>query len=119
LVPTPWRVSALAFGPDGSGIFVGRQGRIADLSPQRAVLDPAAGISCAVNGNSPPCSTGYDLRAAAVAPAGAAMAGGDHMALVWRPSRDAAFRAIAAPRQASRDVTVTGLSLPSAQRAWL
>jgi hypothetical protein len=119
VVTNPSRVYALAVGAGGSGIVVGQGGRIADVSPQGGVLDRAAGIACAANGNVPPCSTGYDLRAAAVAPDGAAMAGGNHMALLWRPSKHDPFRGIAAPRVASRDVSVTGLSMPSAGRAWL
>ncbi|MDX6653091.1 MAG: hypothetical protein QOJ38_1872 [Solirubrobacterales bacterium] len=119
LVTNPSPARAIAVGADGTGILVGKQGRIADLDARGGVLDAAAGISCALNGGVPPCSTSYELREAAVAPDGAAIAGGERMALLWRPAKDASFRAIAAPRQQSQDVKITGLSLPSSGRAWL
>ena len=110
---------AVAVNDAGVGILVGEQGRIADLSPKRVVLNPASGRRCSdlappVNG---PCGTPRALRAASVAPDGSAIAGGESMALVWRPT-GGQFRTIATPRVPT-GTHVTGVSMPVAGRAWI
>jgi hypothetical protein len=110
---------AVAVNDAGVGILVGEDGRIADLSPGRVVLNPASGRRCSdvpppVNG---PCGTPRALRAAAVAPDGSAIAGGDSMALVWRPA-GGQFRTIAPPRVPT-GTQVTGVSMPVPGRAWI
>jgi hypothetical protein len=120
-VTNPSPASAIAVGPDGSGVLVGKGGRIADVGPAAGVLDAASGASCSVTApivDTPPCGTGYDLRAATVARDGSAIIGGKHMALLWRPA-GGQFRAIAKPPERSQDVAITGLSMPSPGRVWL
>ena len=77
--------NAVAVGPDGTGVLVGKGGRIADLAPGSAVLDAAAGKVCAAAVPAP-CGTGNDLRAAAVAPDGSAIVAGDARSILWRPA---------------------------------
>jgi len=110
------RVSALAVGPDGRGVAVGPGGRIANVGPQGVALDPAAGTVCAVTREGPPCGTGYDLSAAAVAPDGSAMVAGERMTILWRPPGDG-FRAVAGPLDAGPGTTVTAIALPRGNRA--
>jgi hypothetical protein len=117
-VTNPSPAYAIAVGPGGSGVLVGRGGRIADVGPGGGVLDAASGVLCSATIDLPPCSTSYDLRAAAVGADGSAIVGGDHLALLWRPPGDG-FRSIAKPPESSHDVTVTGLSMPSPGHAWL
>jgi hypothetical protein len=109
---------AVATGPGGSGLVVGKGGRIADLTPEGGVLDAASGVLCSARGDVPPCSTSYSLRAASVAPDGSAIVGGDHMALLWGPP-NAGFRSISKPPERAHDTRVTGLSMPIPGRAWL
>ena len=107
-------VAAVAVNDSGVGVAVGPGGRIADLSARAVALDPATGRRC----GEPPCAGGYGLRAAAVAPDGSALAGGDAMALAWRPGADGDFRRVArAPGSASG--RVTAISYPSADHAYL
>ncbi|MDX6651685.1 MAG: hypothetical protein QOJ38_466, partial [Solirubrobacterales bacterium] len=107
---------AIAVGADGNGILVGDGGRIADLSPSSVILDPAAGRSCG-RGDPPPCGTGRNLTAAAVAPNGSALIGGEARVVFWRgPGGD--FRAIAKP-PAALSATITSISMPTPSSAWL
>jgi hypothetical protein len=117
-VTNPSPASAIAVGPDGSGVVVGKAGRIADIGPAGGVLDAASGVLCSATVDLPPCSTSHDLRAAAVAPDGSAIVGGNHLALLWR-SVGGQFRAIAKPPERSQDIAITGLSMPAPGRAWL
>lgn len=105
---------ALAVGPDGSGLIVGKGGRIADLGPAGVVLDAAA-IGC--QGDRSRCGGGFDLRAAAIAPDGSAMIGGDDRALLWRIG-GGQFTPVTPPTM-SASATITGISMPSADHAWL
>jgi hypothetical protein len=106
---------AIAVGNDGSGLVVGKQGRIADISPQGAVLDQAA-VLCSSRPDA--CGNGRTLRAAAIAPDdGSALVGGDSRALVWRPP-GGSF-ATTTPPQMSPSATITGISMPGGGRAWL
>ncbi|HEX2015329.1 MAG TPA: hypothetical protein VGN69_01450 [Solirubrobacteraceae bacterium] len=117
IVTSASEASAIAVGLDGRGVVVGKAGRIADLSPGQAVLDAAAGVvgsACQAGGA---CGTSSDLRAAAVAPDGSALVGGDRRALLWRQA-GGEFRPIPPP-QASASARVTGISLPAPDRAWL
>ena len=113
--------NAIALGPDGTGVVVGKAGRIADIGPGGAVLDPAAGVLCFPEGKPPsrppPCGTGRDLRAAAVAPGGSAMVGGDSRAFLWRPAGEE-FRAVTPPPTALY-AALTGISMPRPDRAWV
>jgi hypothetical protein len=114
--PSP--VYAVAVGPDGQGVAVGRDGRIANLAPGAAVLDAAAGLTCAPGQPSErACGTGRTLRAAAVAPDGSAMVGGDYRALLFRAG-SGHFRPAALP-DLSRAATITSISMPAPSRAWL
>ncbi|MDX6651306.1 MAG: hypothetical protein QOJ38_87, partial [Solirubrobacterales bacterium] len=118
VVTNPSQAYAIAIGKDGNGVLVGKQGRIADLSPGGAALDPAAGTLCSKRQNQPPCGTGRDLRAASVAPDGSAMVGGNSRALLYRQGGTGAFHAITPP-PAAVFTNITGVSLPSADRAWV
>jgi hypothetical protein len=109
---------AIAVGPDGSGLVVGKQGRIADVSPAGAVLDAAAGTVCDLNAPVAPCGTGRTLRAAAVAPDGSALVGGDDRALLYRQGSSGSFAAITPPPAAAY-ASIKGISLPAADRAYL
>jgi hypothetical protein len=115
VVTNPSPIYALAVGPSGDGVAVGKGGRIADLpTAGGALLDRAAGVLCS---RSPaPCSTSRDLRAAAVGPDGAALVGGDGMALLYRPL-GGTFGAVAPP-SAAGTTTITGLALAGGQ-AWV
>jgi hypothetical protein len=117
VVTNPSPVNAVAVGPDGRGVAVGREGRIADLSPGAVALDPAAGTLCA-SGATRACGTLRSLRAVSVAPDGSALAGGDDLALIWRPA-GGQFHALPALPDVSGSTQITGVSLPSADRAWL
>jgi hypothetical protein len=107
------RGGAIAVGPDGKALLVGERGRIADLTPGGAQLDPAAGVRC----GAPPCGGTHDLSSVAIAPDGSALAGGKGRALLWRPPGES-FRAIPAPQMAL-SATITGIAMPAAGRAWL
>jgi hypothetical protein len=111
-------IASLALGPDGAGIAVGERGRLADISPSAVGLDPASGRLC--RDNPPPCGTSFDLKSAAVAQdgSGAAMAGGEKLALMWRPSAGGDFRRLDPP-DATPTATITGISMPDAGHAWL
>jgi len=115
VVTRPSEVRAVAANAEGEGIAVGERGRIADLSPHAIRLDAAAGTLCGAEAGA--CGTGRDLGAAAVAPGGAALAGGDHLALLSRPP-NGEFRAVTPP-PAARSAAITGISMPEANRAWL
>jgi hypothetical protein len=110
-------VGAVAVGPDGRGIAVGPGGRIAQIGPEGARLDAAAGTVCDLGAPVAPCGTGRYLGTAAVAPGGAALTAGDAGTLLWRPG-GGEFRRIEGPRIPPR-TTVTGVSLPHADRAYL
>jgi hypothetical protein len=120
-VTNPSPASAVAVGADGAGVVVGRAGRIADIGPGGGVLDAASGVLCSATAqDTPPCSTSHNLRAAAVAPDGSAIVGGDHLALLWRPAgAGGQFRAITKPSESSQDIVITGVSLPASDHAWL
>ena len=106
-------VNAVAVNAGGVGVAVGPGGRIANLSAEKVALDPAAGTRC----GEPPCSTGRDLRAAGVAPDGAALAAGDAMTVLYRPV-GGGFRQLGRPPGGPAD-TVTGVSFPRPDRAYL
>jgi hypothetical protein len=116
VITRPSAALAVAVGPSGEGLAVGEGGRIAELTPQGVKLDPAAGRSCGLVGAGP-CSTGYDLTSAAVAPDGSAMAGGERKALLYRPP-NGEFRAISPPT-APPNAAITGISMPGSGRAFL
>ncbi|MDX6662791.1 MAG: hypothetical protein QOG09_893, partial [Solirubrobacterales bacterium] len=116
IVTNPSPAYAIAIGADGSGVLVGKQGRIANVGPAGARLDPAAGVLCSKN--LPPCGTGRDLRAASVAPDGSAMVGGDTRALLYRERATGQFHAINPPPVAIF-ADITGVSLPRPDRAWV
>jgi hypothetical protein len=117
LVTAPSPVNAIALAADGTGVAVGAGGRIADLGTA-VKLDSAAGAgACSVPPAAPVCGTGRDLRAAAVAPDGSALVGGDALALLWRRARGE-FQAITKPLAASA-ARITGISMPALDRAWL
>jgi hypothetical protein len=118
VVLIPSSAYAVAVGPDGAGVVVGRAGRIADVNRAGAVLDAAAGVLCSANSNSAPCGTGRDLRAAAIAPDGSAMVGGEDRALLYRQGANGAFSAIGPPPTAVF-TTIAGISLPDAEHAYL
>jgi hypothetical protein len=107
---------AVAIGAAGNGIVVGEGGRIADVGPGGVILDPAAGRSCA-RGDAPPCGSGRDLTAVAVSPEGGAMIGGRSRTVLWRPP-GGDFRAVEKP-PAALTATITGVSMPRQDRAWL
>ncbi|HEX2015327.1 MAG TPA: hypothetical protein VGN69_01440 [Solirubrobacteraceae bacterium] len=108
---------AIAVGADGTGVAVGKGGRIADLSPGGVLLDAAAGVRCIDVAGRAPCGTGHDLRAAAIGPDGSALVGGDDRVLLYR-ARGGQFQSIAPP-EADRTATITAISLPAPDRAWL
>jgi hypothetical protein len=107
--------NAIAVGPDGKGLIVGRQGRIAAVSPTTVVLDVAAGRGC--DAGATPCSTPHDLRAVAIATDGSAMAGGDGRSLLWRPG-SGDFRAVNTPRTAPT-ARITSVVLPTPAQAFV
>ena len=110
-------VNAIALGPDGAGIAVGQGGRIADIAPGSAQLDPASDRVCAGFSSAPPCSTNLDLTKAAVAPGGSAIAAGKNLTLLWRPG-GGQFRLIAPPAISATN-EISGLSMPRPDRAYL
>lgn len=112
-------IRALTIAPDGEGIAVGDKGRIADLNAVGVVLDAAAGTLC--TNTTPvdhaPCSTGHGLDAVSESPGGAAMAGGDDAALLYRAPGQA-FNAIPAPPM-PHSAAITGVSMPSDNTVWV
>ena len=116
VVTTPSHALAVAVNEVGVGIVVGERGRIANVSDEAVALDPASGRRCS-DDPTPPCGTPRNLRAAAVAPDGLAIAGGDSLALVWRPA-GGEFRLIDRPR-VPPTTRITGLSMPLPGHAWL
>jgi hypothetical protein len=110
-------VNAVAVGPDGEGLAVGEEGRIARVGSARAALDPAAGRLCDAQAPRGPCGTSRDLEAVSIAPDGSAMVGGRARTLLWRPAAGE-FRTIARP-PVSPSATITGVSLPAPERAWI
>jgi hypothetical protein len=117
VVASPSPIEAIAIGADGSGLAVGTGGRIADLSSRGVRLDDAAGTVCDLTKTQAPCGTAQTLRAAAVAPDGSALVGGDRRTLLWRP-RGGDFRAIQPPPTGG-NVTFTAISMPAAGEAWV
>jgi len=118
LVTKASHANAVAVGPDGRGVVVGEGGRIGDVAPGVAVLDAAAGVTGSACGPAPgPCGTSRTLRAAAVAPDGSALVGGDARTVLWRAA-GGAFRPVTKPLT-SQSATITGVALPSPDRAWL
>ena len=97
--------NAVAVGPDGEGVVVGKNGRVADVSPVGVGLNSSAGRD-----------TGRDLRAVDVAPDGSALAGGDASVLLYRPP-GGEFGKIRFP--GSQNTSVTAISMPSGQHAWV
>jgi hypothetical protein len=116
VVARPSRSFAVAVNDAEIGLVVGEKGRIADISPNEVQLDPASFNRCS-QALAPPCGTPRDLRAAAVAPDGSAIVGGDHLTLEWRPAGEG-FRLIERPR-ASINARITGLAMPSPGAVWL
>ncbi|HEX2016729.1 MAG TPA: hypothetical protein VGN69_08545 [Solirubrobacteraceae bacterium] len=117
VVTNPSPAYAIAAGSSGATLVVGKRGRIADLSSGGAVLDPAAGASCAASGGQPPCGTGYDLHSVAVAPDRSALAGGDQRTVLYRPA-GGAFAAAAKPA-AAVSATISAIAMPAPGHAWL
>jgi hypothetical protein len=119
ILTSPAPVTAVAASADGGGVAVGPGGRIATIEPRGAGarLDPAAGRSCRDGAVPPPCATGWDLHAAAVAPGGSAVVAGEQRALLWRPAGEG-FRTMAPP-EAGSNTLFTGVSMPSPDRVWL
>ena len=110
-------VNAIAVNAEGRGIAVGEGGRIADIAPGSVTLDPASDRVCSGFSSAPPCTTSLDLTKAAIAPDGSAIAAGKNLALLWRPA-GGDFRLIAPPPiSATNDIT--GVALPSPDRAYL
>ncbi|MDX6651641.1 MAG: hypothetical protein QOJ38_422 [Solirubrobacterales bacterium] len=112
-------VRAIAVGPDGTGVVVGKGGRIADISGASVVLDAAAGLAppaCAAN--AAPCGTGRDLTAAAVAPDGSALVGGEATVLLYRPA-GGQFARIFGPSEIAPSAEITGIAMPTPDRAWV
>ena len=109
-------VNALAVNDRGVGVAVGPKGRLANLSLGGVRLDRAAARRCDTE-TGPPCGTGYDLRAAAVSPDGAALAAGDSLTVLYRPA-GGEFARVARPG-GSREDRIVAVSLPSADRAYL
>ncbi|HEX2015331.1 MAG TPA: hypothetical protein VGN69_01460 [Solirubrobacteraceae bacterium] len=116
IVTSASQADAVAVGPDGRGVVVGRGGRIADVGPGFAALNPAAGQLCAT-GATGVCGTTRELRAAAIAPDGSTLVGGDARTLLWRPA-GGSFQSVDRP-PAAASATITGISYPRADRAWL
>jgi hypothetical protein len=116
LVTRASEANAVAVGPDGQGVVVGKSGRMAQLTPESARLDPAAGRACS-DGTPAPCGSSHDLHAVAVAPDGSALAGGDASTLLFRPG-NAEFRSIPLPG-GSGATTITAISYPRADQAWV
>ena len=110
-------VTAVAVGPDGRGIAVGAGGRIAEVGPNGARLDAAAGTVCDLAAPVAPCGTGRTLSAVAIAADGAALTAANAGTLLWRPG-GGEFRRIEGPRIPPATV-VTGVSLPEADHAYL
>jgi hypothetical protein len=107
-------VRAVAVGLDGRGIVVGDGGRIADVSPLSAVLDPAAARKCLEAS----ChGTSYDLDAAAVAPDGSEVVAGAGDTVLLR-SRGGVFTRAPVP-QVSGATLFTAASFPNPDRVWL
>ena len=105
---------AVAVGGNGEGIVVGKAGRIAEVGPRSVRLDPAAVVCSATRTD---CPTTETLRAAAVAPDGAALAGGDARSLIYRPA-GGTFRALGPP-DLGKNVTITSITMPTPDQAWL
>ena len=114
---------ALSVGPDGDGVVVGKNGRVANISRGGAVLDRVAGgVLCSELPPESPdrlegCGTGRDLRSAAIAPDGSALIGGDSRALLWRPP-GGEFRSVTPPGTAVF-ATISGIAYPQPDKAWL
>lgn len=117
VVTRPSRANAVAVGPDGRGLVVGDGGRLANLSPKGVVLDAAAGLSCGPD-QAKGCSTPQALRAAAIAPNGSALAGGDGQALLFRSGGDGEFGPVPSP-PGSASASITSISFPRETEAWV
>ncbi|MEA2386240.1 MAG: hypothetical protein QOJ22_414 [Thermoleophilaceae bacterium] len=110
-------VNAVAVNDSGVGIAVGPGGRVADLSRDAVRLNPAAGKRCD-DETGPPCGAGHDLRAAAVAPDGSAIAVGNALTVLWRPA-GGDFRRLIKPGGDPREDKLIAVSLPRPDRAYL
>ena len=110
-------VNAVAVGENGSGVAVGKGGRIAELSPDSVRLDAAASNLCEGTGLGPGCGTSRDLTAAAVEPDGSALIGGEAMAMLWRPA-GGPFQRIPSP-PGGTSATITGIAMPAPDQAWI
>jgi hypothetical protein len=103
-VTAPSPAYAIAVGPNGRGVVVGKQGRIADIDPHGATLDVASEVCV----KSPSvCGSGNTLRAAAVAPDGSELIGGDNRTVLWRPAGGTFVEA--APPNAAAGAQITGM----------
>jgi hypothetical protein len=106
---------AIAVGEDGQGLVVGKAGRIATIGPRAVGLDLKAVLCSADKSN---CATTRTLRAAAVAPGGSALAGGENRSLIWR-APGGAFQPVRPLPQTAASATITSISFPTPTRAWL
>ena len=104
--------NAIALGPDGEGLVVGKHGRLAEVSPLGVRLDAAAGRVCGEQ----PCGTSHDLRAVDIGPDGSALVGGDAKTLLFQPA-GSEFRRL--PIGGAAGATITAVSMPSPDRAWV
>ncbi|MGH2957392.1 MAG: hypothetical protein ACRDL6_10405, partial [Solirubrobacterales bacterium] len=114
--------NAVAVGDDGTGVVVGEGGRIADIGPGGVRLNVAAGVPCGVvNELTGPCTSGFDLTSAAVAPDGSALVGGEGRALLCRSSTDQGgqFHRVPPLPDVASNATFTGISMPESGEAYL
>jgi hypothetical protein len=123
VVTRPSSASAIAVNEQGVGVLVGEQGRIADINSNgdggAVRLDAAAGapLNCRIE-TPPPCGTGRDLTAVAVAPEGSAIVAGRSLALLWRDGANGSFQAIEKP-DAAAQTKISAVSMPARDRAYL
>ena len=117
IVTVPAEANAIAVGETGEGVVVGDDGRIARIGPSAVRLDDAAGTVCDLAAPAEPCGTSRDLLSVALAPDGSAIAGGERLALLWRPA-GGRFRAIARP-DAAAAASISAVSMPAPGRAWI
>jgi hypothetical protein len=112
--------NAIALGSGGEGLIVGDRGRIARIDGRSVTLDRASGAGgCAATdpNPTPPCGTGWDLQAAAVAPDGAGLVVGESRVMLWRPA-GGDFRPVGTP-SVPKSAEFTGVSMPTTDRAWV
>jgi hypothetical protein len=111
-------VRDLAVAADGQGVAVGLNGRVAVFDRDSVRIDNAAASACDLARIEPPCGTSRHLNSVAVTTGGAAMAGGERMAILWRPPGED-FRAIPRPEDAAAGAAILDVSLPRPDRAYL